>query len=63
MIYYLEMWDQVRGLWTRTLNQNNLFTFTQGGRNPNITVYTTDNELQGVYQMRLMGKFSPNTNF
>ena len=43
------MWDKVRGAWTRDINMNNLFKFTQGGRNPNITVFTTDNELKGFY--------------
>ena len=38
-------------------------TFTQKGLNPNVTVYTSNNTLQGLYTMRLMGKFTPNTVF
>jgi len=62
IIYYLEMWDQEKAVWTRDYNTN-IFTFSQGGRNPNITVYTSDNALKGFYQMRLLGKFTPNTVF
>ena len=63
IIYYLELWDNVKGLWTRDFDPT-IFTFAQqGGRNPNITVYTADNSRKGFYQMRLMGRFSPNTVF
>ena len=63
IIYYLELWDAVKGLWTRDYDPS-IFTFAQqGGRNPNITVYTADNSRKGVYQMRVMGRFSPNTVF
>ena len=62
IIYYLEMWDQAKAVWTQDFNAN-IFTFSQGGRTPNITVYTSENTLKGFYQMRLLGKFTPNTVF
>jgi hypothetical protein len=62
IIYYLELWDDNKALWTRDIPYN-LFNFTQGGRDPTITIYTFDNFMKGSYKMHLMGKFTPNTVF
>ena len=62
ILYYLEMFIQSNATWTRNLNAN-LFQFVQEGKTPNMTFYTKDNNLKGVYRMRLKGKFTPNTAF
>lgn len=62
ILYYLEMYQESTGTWTRNLNQN-LFQFVQEGKTPNMTFYTKDNNLKGTYKMRLKGKFTPNTAF
>lgn len=62
IIYYLEMWDETNLSWTRNVTSD-LFSFNQGGLNPNITIYTSDNLKKGMYKMRLMGRFTPNTVF
>jgi hypothetical protein len=48
--------------WSRNLDPS-LFLFLQGGRVPEMKFYTADNNLKGVYRMRLVGKFTPNTVF
>jgi hypothetical protein len=63
IIYYLESWNAVKGKWTRDFDPS-VFSFAkQGGRDPNITVYTADNTRKGAYNMRVMGKLTPNTVF
>ena len=55
------MYDPFQG-YIRTLDWS-VFTFKQGGLSTNITVQTLDNSKKGVYFMRLMGRFTPNTVF
>jgi hypothetical protein len=49
-------------IWRRNIDYD-IFNIENGGKITKIQVYSVDNSKIGVYNLRIVGKFTPLTNF